>query len=266
VSEEEDCDDGHDHGHGHGHKDKKDKKEKHGHGHGHDGKKKKEKHSHGHGHDHDDHDDHGHDHDDHDSHGHGGHGGMDMNMKAVFLHYLGDAVSSLFVMAAGFIMVYFPDTAWVGYVDPASSLLIVVLVFFSVIPLLRNCARILLQQTPADIDAGDLQAKLEKVEGVKGVHDLHVWQLVDDLTIASAHLSIWECDMATFSKVSGRCKKVLHRFGIHSSTLQPEFIAGDIRANTPEICASNCASDCKEDWCCKDEHLLSEVVDYDTFQ
>jgi len=265
---------GHDHGHkekkdkdghDHGHKEKKDKeghdhghkekKEKHGHDHGH--KEKKEKHGHDHGHKHvqdEDSDSH---------HSHEGHGPEreDMNMKAVFLHYLGDAISSLFVMVAGLLIHYLPDAAWVGYVDPGSSLLIVLLIVGSILPLLRGCSKILLQQAPSDLDCTALQEELEKVEGLRGVHDLHVWELVDAVPIASAHISVWECEMETFAKVAARCKKVLHRYGIHSSTLQPEFVLR-VEENSYERCSQNCAKDCAEDWCCKDEYLLTEIVDF----
>lgn len=63
-----------------------------------------------------------------------------------------------------------------------------------------------------------------KVEGVRGIHDLHIWQLADTMVIASVHVSVWECDVASFNRVALLCKEVLHRHGIHSSTVQPEFV------------------------------------------
>jgi len=223
----------------------------------------------GHGHDHDDHDHDDHDdHDDHEDdhgHGHGGKGGMDMNMQAVFLHYLGDAISSLFVMAAGLLIHYYPEATWTLYVDPASGLLIVLLIVGSTVPLIKNCSTILLQQAPPEVDCTDLHNELEKVDGVKGIHDLHVWQLVDDVPIASVHLSVWDCDIRTYEKVVARCKKVLHKFGIHSSTVQPEFVPIGSSTATPEMCASNCAANCKEDWCCKNEYMMTQIVDFDNY-
>jgi len=274
--------------HKHGHGENKEGHDEDNHKHGHDEKKSKhghdEKHKHGHDekkHQHD-HDEKKHkyaqsddpyaydlinhyDHNDHDEDDHHGHSGPkeDMNIKAVFVHYLGDAVSSLFVLAAGLIMHYFPDQPWVKYVDPASSLLIVILVLASVIPLIQNCSNILLQQVPSDIDSNALQVELEGVPGIRGVHDLHIWQLVDSMIIASLHVSISEADVSNFELIVSRCKKILHRFGIHSSTLQPEFVARD-QMGIP-VCSSNCIQSCKEDWCCKSEFLMNSVVDYDTF-
>lgn len=58
-----------------------------------------------------------------------------------------------------------------------------------------------------------------------GIHDLHVWELVDSMIIASVHVSVLETEVAHFDAVVSRCKKVMHRAGIHSSTIQPEFIS-----------------------------------------
>jgi len=57
-----------------------------------------------------------------------------------------------------------------------------------------------------------------------------------------------ECDPPTFQQIVGRCKKVLHRYGIHSSTVQPEFIPRDLGGKASPACKQNCASDCIEEW------------------
>jgi hypothetical protein len=59
----------------------------------------------------------------------------DMNVHAVFLHYLGDALSSVLVLIAGFLLKWFDGQPWTLYVDPISSLLIVGLIMYTTIPL-----------------------------------------------------------------------------------------------------------------------------------
>lgn len=63
------------------------------------------------------------------------------------------------------------------------------------------------------------------MKGVKSVHDLHVWKLVDSIVIASLHVGLRECNRAKLERVIQACKDVLHKFGIHSSTLQVEFLS-----------------------------------------
>jgi len=280
-SEDEEDHHGHSHDHGHSHK-KKEKKHGHGHGHGHghdSGSKafglsvddaqelgsihkidEEAGHGHDHGHSHGDKkkkEKHGHGHD----HGHS-HGdkkkkkkGMDMNIKAVFLHYLGDMLSSGFVLVTGLILLFignnskFPNAGYIiPFLDPTSSLLIVGLILFSTIPLVKRCSQILLQSTPTDVDMQALRRKLHEVKDVHGVHDLHVWQLVDGLAISSVHIV---CDFSVnFNELQHKVKKVFHKMGIHSTAVQPEFV--DTSSHTKrDFCEVNCVKECEEDWCCK---------------
>lgn len=240
----------------------------HGHSHGSHG------HSHGdHGHSHGDHA-HEHvedsDHDDHEEHSHkdsaaeslvSSHHGhshgqkpkkkMDMNVRAVFLHYLGDMVSSLFVLIAGILMMLFPaeDHPWVAYIDPVTSLIICVLILATTLPLVRSCLGILLQGVPKHINLKELKKSIHKIEGVLQTHDFHAWQLTDGMVITSLHVVCQEgCD---FAALSNKIKKVLHKHGIHSTAIQPEFVAVRQEMNI-DSCQQNCVEDCAEDWCCKD--------------
>ena len=254
----------HDHHHSHGDKAKKDKKKKHSHDHSHGG----HGHSHGgHGHSHGGHG-HSHDHSDggHD-HSHGGHGhSHDMNMWAVFVHYLGDAISSVFVLVTGLLIHFFPKHRWTLYLDPGSSLIIVAIMLYTTIPLVRQCALILLQRVPPHINLSKLRNQLHQIDHVQGIHDLHVWCLVDGMTISTVHVTI--DNPSNFDSVCNSVRKIFHRYGIHSSTIQPEYHTRHIgEANTSELsvmskrsanlingstCIQNCAPECNEDWCCKD--------------
>lgn len=185
----------------------------------------------------------------------------DHNIHAVFLHYLGDALSSLLVLATALLITLLPnETKWTQYLDPASSLVIVALIMWTTIPLLVACSQILLQQTPANLQLAHLKEKLSSIPGVIGIHDLHVWQLVDDMIIATLHVTLYDTEAMNFIRISSDLKKVLHKYGIHSSTLQPEFITIEGSLN---VCKHNCIKDCEEDWCCKaDEIDTVHMVDY----
>lgn len=192
-------------------------------------------------------------------------GKFDLNIRAVLLHYLGDALSSFCLVIAGLLLHFFPynkkdgSNLWTLYIDPLSSLIIVGIIIVTLVPLLKNCSYILLHQVPAEIDANELTEKLKKVNGIEGVHDLHVWKLDDTMIIASVHVSILVTSIQFFGQIASNAKSILHEAGIHSSTIQPEFILS-LQASTK--CESNCAVDCEEDWCCKDEQFEGTIINY----
>jgi len=205
------------------HKEKKDKEKKkggHGHEHGHDHKKEKKV-------------------------------KKDVNVHAVFLHYLGDAVSSLMVLVSGFFIHFFKDQTWTMYVDPVSSLFIVALILWTTIPLVKRCSMILMQSTPIEIEIDKIRNHLYKVEGVVSIHDFHVWQLVDGMIIASVHVAVEEG--ADFSNLVREVKRIFHEAGIHSSAIQPEFVPRNFQ--DVQYCEQNCVQECDEDWCCKKSAL-----------
>jgi zinc transporter 1 len=86
-------------------------------------------------------------------------------------------------------IVYLTDWRYKNYIDPALSLLLVLLILRSVWPLLQESALILLQTVPTHIQVDAIQRRLlDKVDGVLAVHEFHVWQLAGDRIIASAHI------------------------------------------------------------------------------
>jgi len=185
----------------------------------------------------------------------------DMNIHAVFLHYLGDALSSIILVITGVLIKFYPDAVWTRYLDPIASILIVLLILYTTVPLLRTCGKILLQQTPATLNLPSLKEKLKRVKGVHGIHDLHVWQLVDSLTIATLHVRILEKEFVSFDQIAARVRRVFHRIGIHSITLQPEFISDYHKGSH---CSHYCVPECDEDWCCKSDQDSIPIVDYNS--
>lgn len=120
-------------------------------------------------------------------HGHS-HSASQMNMRGVFLHVLFDAIGSIIVIISALVY-WLTDWEYKKYIDPALSLFLVLLILYSVWPLLRDSALILLQTVPTHIQVDAIQRRLlAKVDGVLAVHEFHVWQLAGDRIIASAHI------------------------------------------------------------------------------
>ncbi|KAK5027278.1 Zinc resistance conferring protein [Exophiala sideris] len=174
--------------------------------------------------------------DDHAGHGHGGHGHShgDLNMRGVFLHVLGDALGNIGVIGSALIiwLTTFPGRY---YFDPGISLVITLIILYSAIPLCKAASRILLQAVPVGMSIDEITADIESLPRVVEAHHLHVWQLSDTKLVASLHVKV-DCDVqgtgsASYMHLAREIRSCLHGYGIHSSTIQPEFYTG----NNPDV-------------------------------
>lgn len=144
-------------------------------------------------------------------------GEQTLNIRAAMLHVLGDLLGSVGALAAG-VVVYF--TGWLP-IDPILSLFICMLILVSSFRLLRDVFHVLLEGVPREIDYHEVGRAMARVEGVREVHDLHIWTLSSVSFSLSAHVRI--ADMAAWPAVLDRLSGVLAgRFGIEHVTLQAE--------------------------------------------
>ena len=106
-----------------------------------------------------------------------------LNIHAVYLHILGDALGSVIVMLSALIII-FAEGDWTLYVDPAMSIIMVAIILKTSIPLLIETSKILMNSVPHHIHINDLKKRLvEMVPSVENVHELHVWQLAGEKII-----------------------------------------------------------------------------------
>ena len=155
-----------------------------------------------------------------------GHSHGDLNMRGVFLHVMGDALGNIGVIAVA-LFIWLTHFSWRYYMDPAISLIITAIILASAIPLCRAASRILLQAVPAGISVDDIKEDIEDLPGIVSCHHLHVWQLSDTKLVASLHVQV-EFDFkgegsARYMELAQAIRQCLHEYGIHSSTIQPEF-------------------------------------------
>jgi cobalt-zinc-cadmium efflux system protein len=141
-----------------------------------------------------------------------------LNVKAAFLHNLTDAAASVAVMAGG-AAVYWLSWNWV---DPALTLVIAGYILYMSFGLIRKTSSILMERAPEDLDLDKLKTTVEKVEGVVGLHHLHVWELHEDHRAMEAHVEL-ESDDADRKRIRREIKSMLqHKFDIVHSTLELE--------------------------------------------
>ncbi|KAI9764986.1 MAG: hypothetical protein M1840_007908 [Geoglossum simile] len=156
----------------------------------------------------------------------GGHSHQDLNMRGVFLHVLGDALGNIGVITSA-LFIWLTTYPWRFYADPLISLIITAIILASAIPLCKAASRILLQAVPPGLSVDDIKDDIQKLPGVVSCHHLHVWQLNDTKLVASLHIEV-EFDFegagsAQYMTLARAVRKCLHAYGIHSSTIQPEF-------------------------------------------
>ncbi|CCF56654.1 hypothetical protein KAFR_0B03570 [Kazachstania africana CBS 2517] len=153
-----------------------------------------------------------------------------LNMHGVFLHVMGDALGNIGVIVAALIM-WKTELSWKYYTDPLISLFITVIIFSSALPLSRKASKILLQATPSDISAEKIRKQILQVPGVITVHEFHIWNLTETINIASIHVNI-DATSEDYLESAKLIRDIFHKNGIHSATVQPEFVGNGANAYT----------------------------------
>ncbi len=143
----------------------------------------------------------------------------DLNLRGVFIHLVGDALSSVAVLVAGTVMVF---TGWRA-IDPIVSVLIAIIVLWTAVRLLRDAFETLLEGVPRGIQATAVEDEIKGVDGVISVHDLHIWSICSHLKSLSGHVLIEPTHLPRQDALLEGIHKVLReRFGITHTTIQVE--------------------------------------------
>lgn len=169
----------------------------------------------------------------------GGAGKRDLNVRSAFLHMLGDMLSSIAIVAGGTVIFF---TGWY-VIDPLLSGLICVPILYWAFRLLRQSVGILLEFAPHGVRASEVHAYLCSLDGVKDVHDLHVWQITTLMNSMTAHVVVGDVSVAKTEEILKKAMEELHeRFSIDHVALQ--FETGCCRvfgSHHPEghVCCTN---------------------------
>ena len=144
---------------------------------------------------------------------------VNLNMKSAFLHMLGDAATSLAVAILGIIWIF---KSWF-WLDPVFSWLIVALILYSGWDLLKDSILILMNATPPGISLQDIQKSLESIEGIKEIHDLHVWNPSAQNIALAVHITVPDQMLGKVDALAAQIRTILlEKFKIDHPTLQFE--------------------------------------------
>lgn len=141
----------------------------------------------------------------------------DLNITSAFTHMLADAAVSLGIVAAGAIILL---AGWL-WIDPAASIVVSIVIVIGTWRLLRHALDLALQAVPPGIDPAAVRTHLLTIEGVRDVHDLHIWPMSTTTTALTCHLVMpgGHPGDAVLTEIAAALQK---RFGIEHATIQVE--------------------------------------------
>lgn len=142
----------------------------------------------------------------------------DINIRGAFLHMAADALISLGVVIAA-VVIRFTNWEWL---DPATSLLISIIIIVSTWDLLKESVKMSMDAVPRGIDPEKVKNYLINVDGVSEVHDLHIWAMSTTENALTAHLVIQSADSQNkiLKKIITELKS---NFKINHPTIQLEI-------------------------------------------
>jgi cobalt-zinc-cadmium efflux system protein len=143
-----------------------------------------------------------------------------LNIRAAYLHLIGDTMSSVAVIIGG-VLIFFFEYYWI---DPLITVLISLYIIKETYSVLYETYKILMQSTPVGIDVDEVVSELNKIPQVKGVHHIHIWNLTDKEIHFEGHLDVdGDMKISESQKIVDQAKTVLSKvFNIGHATLQLE--------------------------------------------
>jgi len=149
---------------------------------------------------------------------------VSLNIRAAFFHILGDTISSVGVIAAGLIIAL---TGWT-YADPIIAIVIGIIILTGAVQLLRESSDILLEAVPKHIEMDKVIQMIKNVEGVDGIHDLHIWTITSGIFAMSAHVLVQDRMVSRTREILDTINQgMAESFNITHTTLQLECGQGE---------------------------------------
>ena len=144
-----------------------------------------------------------------------------LNIKSAYLHLLTDMLASVAVLIGGVLMYYFK----IYWIDSVLTFAIAIYLLYVGYDLLISATKMLMLFTPDHINIEQIVSLVNKTEGVKRLHHVHVWYLNEDELHLEAHLEcIDNISISQFNSILNNVEHLLlQKFKINHVTIQPEF-------------------------------------------
>lgn len=144
-----------------------------------------------------------------------------MNMKSAYLHLLTDMMASVAVLIGGILMKFYQ----IYWVDALLTLLIAIYLIYMGYALLKASTKVLMLFTPDDIELKSMIKELNKIDEIKNIHHVHIWQLNEDEVHFEAHIDFKNnIKLSEFDVILNEIEEIaFHKYGINHVNIQPEF-------------------------------------------
>jgi cobalt-zinc-cadmium efflux system protein len=141
-----------------------------------------------------------------------------INLKSAFVHMLSDALSSVAIII-GYIIIYF--TQWY-FIDVVLALIVAIVIGKWAIDVLKNSTNTLLESSPLDIT--EVKEYIEKNEKVLELHDIHIWEITQDMYNMTAHVKIDKKHLEDYEEILNQVNHNLkEKYKIVHTTFQFEW-------------------------------------------
>ncbi len=142
-----------------------------------------------------------------------------MNIRSAYLHLLSDAVSSFGVIIGG-LFIYFYNIYWI---DPLLTVIISLYIIKESYAIVKEATEVLMMAAPNNLSINDLETELLKIDRIKNVHHVHLWQVKENDIHFEAHIFVDDQMISKTEEILEEVEKLLHdKFEIGHVTLQFE--------------------------------------------
>uniref|UniRef100_A0A5K3EVD2 Zinc transporter 2 n=1 Tax=Mesocestoides corti TaxID=53468 RepID=A0A5K3EVD2_MESCO len=141
-----------------------------------------------------------------------------INVRAAFIHVIGDLLQSLGVMVAAFVIYFRPEYK---IADPICTFIFSVLVLLTTVNILKDAMNILMEGVPKGLNFAEVRSALHEIPGIVEVHNLRMWSLTMNKTAVSVHLATGDINSAQ-EQLSRANRLLRRRFLVHEVTIQME--------------------------------------------
>ena len=147
-----------------------------------------------------------------------------INIKSAFLHLFSDMLTSIAVLIGGLCILFFK---WY-WTDAVLSIIIAIYLLFASWKIFKSSLKIIMQFTPINTNIDKIVFEVEKIDKVKNIHHIHLWQINENEIMLEAHIDFYEdFKLSEVEKILIEVKRAIEKYNVNHITLQPELYIDD---------------------------------------